>query len=587
MLLIARLATADIKRRRAQSALLLLMIATTTTTLALGLVLHGITDRPFAHTRAATRGPDVVAELGLPGPVSGATSRPLEQAAALARARGVAGATGPYPLAFVTLAVRGRNALVSAEGRDLDPVGIDQPLVTHGGWVRAGGAVIEQGLAQALGVHVGDTIRLDGRSFAVVGLALTTAQPAYPGSLPGLVWLTRAATERLAVRSQPLSYVLNLKLVHPASAPAFAGAHFTNPTSSVIAWQQIRSADTKVVAVKRRVLLVSSWLLAMLAAASIAVLVGGRMEQTRRIGLLKAVGATPRLVAAILLAENLLLALAAAAVGLAAGRLLAPLITDPGSGMLGSAGSPSLTITSIVVVGLSAVAVAAAATIAPAIRGARTSAIRALNDPARPPRRSARMIELSGRVPVPLLLGLRLIARRPRRTLLSGASLTIAVAIIVAALTLEHHTSQLNTSGGLPGTLPGSSVTDQITHVVFILSATLLVLAGISAIFITWSTVIDAQRPTALARALGATPPQVSAGLTAAQLLPALAAGCLGIPVGLSLYALVGGGGAVADAPALALLAVIPGTLIVVAGLTAVPARIGARRSVAVILRAE
>jgi len=48
----------------------------------------------------------------------------------------------------------------------------------------------------------------------------------------------------------------------------------------------------------------------------VAVLVGGRMaEQTRRVGLLKAIGGTPGLVAAVLLAENLILALIAAAVG--------------------------------------------------------------------------------------------------------------------------------------------------------------------------------------------------------------------------------------------------------------------------------
>ena len=75
-------------------------------------------------------------------------------------------------------------------------------------------------------------------------------------------------------------------------------------------------SDGKVIAIEQQALLIVSWLLAMLAIASIAVLVGGRMaEQTRRVGLLKAVGATPRLVAVVLLAENLLLALAAAVVG--------------------------------------------------------------------------------------------------------------------------------------------------------------------------------------------------------------------------------------------------------------------------------
>ena len=66
-------------------------------------------------------------------------------------------------------------------------------------------------------------------------------------------------------------------------------------------------------------------------------------EQTRRVGLLKAVGGTPGLVAAVLLAENLLLALVAAAAGLAAGWLAAPLLTSPGAGLVGAPGAPSLT----------------------------------------------------------------------------------------------------------------------------------------------------------------------------------------------------------------------------------------------------
>src|SRR5581483_3338626 len=143
--------------------------------------------------------------------------------------------------------------------------------------------------------------------------------------------------------------------------------------------------------------------------------VGGRMaEQTRRVGLLKAVGATPRLVAVVLLAQNLLLAVAAAAAGVATGKLLAPLLTNPGAGLLGTPPAPPLSVTAVAEVVAVAVAVAAAATIVPAIRGARTSTISALNDPAHPPRRRAWLISLSARLPVPLLFALRLLARRPR-----------------------------------------------------------------------------------------------------------------------------------------------------------------------------
>jgi ABC-type antimicrobial peptide transport system permease subunit len=341
-----------------------------------------------------------------------------------------------------------------------------------------------------------------------------------------------------------------------------------------------------VITVDQKALLIASSLLALLALASIAVVVGGRMaEQTRRVGLLKAVGATPRLVAAVLLAENLLLGLAAAAVGIAAGKLLAPLLTNPGAGLLGSPPVPPLAVAAVAEVVAAAVTVAAAATIVPAVRGARASTISALNDPAHPPRRRAWLIALSARLPVPLLFAVRLIARRPRRAVLTAASLTIAVAMIVATLALRYRIDLRNQQVGyFVGT---GGIADEVSHLVYILSVVLVVLAAINAIFTTWTTVIDAQRPTALSRALGATPWQISAGLTAAQLIPGLIAACLGIPAGLALYQLAGGHLQEASPPLWWLLAVIPGTLIVVGLLTAIPARIGAARSPAEVLRSD
>ena len=78
-----------------------------------------------------------------------------------------------------------------AEGRDAAPAAIDQPALTAGRWVAPGRAVIERGFADALGLGVGDTIRLGGRPFRVAGIAVSTAQCFYPVSTPGLIWLTR------------------------------------------------------------------------------------------------------------------------------------------------------------------------------------------------------------------------------------------------------------------------------------------------------------------------------------------------------------------------------------------------------------
>ena len=81
-------------------------------------------------------------------------------------------------------------------------------------------------------------------------------------------------------------------------------------------------------------------------------------------------------------------------------------------------------------------------------------------------------------------------------------------------------------------------------------------------------------------------PQQVSAGLSAAQVLPALAGAILGIPAGIYLYKVLRHGQLTVP-PLWWLLAVLLGTLLVVAGLTAIPARIGARRPAAEILRSE
>jgi len=173
---------------------------------------------------------------------------------------------------------------------------------------------------------------------------------------------------------------------------------------------------------------------------------------------------------------------------------------------------------------------------------------------------------------------------------LTTVSLTIAVTMVVAAITLQSEVNVREQSHtvGISGLLDSSSsIGGRVTHVVWILGAVLVVLAGINAIFTTWATVIDAQRPTALARALGATPRQISAGLTSAQLVAGLVAACIGVPAGLGLYQLAGGNVAKANPSILLLAAVLPCTLVAVALFTFVPARAGARRSVADVLRSE
>jgi ABC-type lipoprotein release transport system permease subunit len=405
----------------------------------------------------------------------------------------------------------------------------------------------------------------------------------------GLAWLTRADAPTVAPEDGSTPYVVNVKLHDPGAARAFAAQRNPPPDASsgasasgppppaVQAWQDIRDASGNVVRNQRRALLTGAWLLALLAVASVAVLVGGRMaDQIRRVGLLKAVGGTPGLVAAVLLAEYVVVALVAAVLGIAVGWLTAPLLTEASAGLLGSAGAPTVTLSTVGLATAVALAVAVLATFIPAVRASRTSTVLALADSARPPRRTAWLIAISARLPVPLLLGLRVAARRPRRVVLGVASIAITVSGIVAAL--AAHADLADGSNSVRA--------DRLNQVLLAITITLVTLAAVNAVFIAWATALDARRSSALARALGATPQQVSAGLSASQVLPALAGGMLGIPGGLALLAAVDPDSTTMP-PLWQLLAVVPGTVLVVACLTAIPARISSRRPVGEVLQSE
>lgn len=599
LLLVWRLTTKDLRHRPAEAVPLLLAIATAATALTLGMALHGATNNPYAATRAATNGPDVVATEvpggpGNPGPVNAAALTRLDHAP------GVVAHGGPYPVTWALLQARGLTAGAEIEGRSSAPSAVDQPKLTSGSWVRPGGVVVEGGFARALGLGIGDRVTLGRVSFRVAGIAVTAAIPNYsgvcflgcdmPGNLgnynPGLMWLTQTGAERVAALSaEPVGYFADLKLSDPAQANNFANAYDANTSPRapfLLSWQSIRNGDATTISNDQVVLLTGSWLLGLLALASVVVLVGARMAgQTRRVGLVKAVGGTPGLVATVFLFQHVLLALCAAGVGLLAGWLTAPLLTGPGAGLVGAPGPPPLGASAIGLVAAMALGVAVIATFVPAIRAARISTVGALGDAVRTPRRRTWVVAFSARLPVPLLLGARLAARRPRRLVLSALSVAITASGIVAVLAVRATDAS---PGFLAPNNPQNLQLDQVTSVI---SAMLIILAVVNAILIAWAMALDARHSSALARALGATPRQVGTALSVAQIFPALAGALLGIPGGIGLYDAAKHGGSTAVPSTSWLVAMVLGTVLVVAALTAVPARIGARRPVAEILQAE
>jgi putative ABC transport system permease protein len=197
-------------------------------------------------------------------------------------------------------------------------------------------------------------------------------------------------------------------------------------------------------------------MLAVLAVAGVAVLVGGRLAaQTRRVG------------------------------------LLSPLLAKPSSGLIGTAGKPAVTMSTIAIVSGVAVFVAVAATLVPSLRAAHTCTLSALIDAARPPRRRPRLIALSRRPPISLSVAVRLAARRPRRSLLSAVSVCVTVATLVTVMTAHTRlTSQSTGNDGLSA-LDNPRV-DRLDQVMLVVTVVL-----ITAVLTAIPSRIGARRPVA------------------------------------------------------------------------------------------
>ncbi|MEV4628787.1 FtsX-like permease family protein [Micromonospora sp. NPDC049523] len=583
LLLVWRLLVRDLSRRRTETVLLLVAVTAATATLTLGLALNEIVTRPYEQTRAATAAPDLVVEPGFSGPAA------LDALAPLTALPGVAAHSGPYPLAFLALTARDTTVRVVVEGRDGAPAAVDRPAVTEGSWVRPGGVVVERTFADALGLRTGDPVSVEGHPLHVTGIAVTAARPAYPrvgwhlpGSIltegGGLLWADRGDIARLA-GSRPLSYTVNLKLADPAAGiavvdpsqgnPRFRGWHFRTG-------QDIADANGRLNAQAREVLLIGSWLLTALSVAGVAGIVAGRaIGQRRRVGLLKAVGAGPAMIAAVHLAEYLVIGLAAAGTGLVAGWLAAPALFRPTVGLIGSVGVDPPPLRLVVAATGLALGIAVAATLVPVVRAAASSTTQALADAATPPRRRGWAIWLSRRLPTALLIGVRINARRPRRARLVTVNTlvtTTALAAVLMAFAQERKPVDLGYSD-----LPDAR-DERTTQALLIVVGVVCLLALLNTVVSTWTAVLDTRHPLAVARALGATPAQAGIGLAVAQLLPAIPGVAAGIPFGLVTFF---AGGDNRYAPASSMFAAALGVLLAVAALTAVPALAAARRPVA------
>ncbi len=217
------------------------------------------------------------------------------------------------------------------------PPAVGRPVVRSGRWLDDADdeVVLERSVALDWDVAPGDqlTVAGPGRTLelVVVGTAADTVDCFYPGCTPGWFgWTSGSNIDELAGATGPRGEVLQTRLRDPDASGAFAAAVQRRYGDAV--WSQWDWQDTRA-----DVITESQFFGSFLAAFGVVLLIaaglviagsiGARVvARTRELGVLKAVGMTPRALTGLVLAEQLALGAAGVVVGFLVGGLVSPLL---------------------------------------------------------------------------------------------------------------------------------------------------------------------------------------------------------------------------------------------------------------------
>jgi putative ABC transport system permease protein len=239
MVLIARLASRNLRARPGQALLLLLALCVATTSVTLALAVNETGNDAWDRLHRTTNGFHIRAGMAYIPPVAGSTiaqapkpgsediARTHEQLAALATDPAVIAASGPWPTLWATGEVGGTELELFVNVRDAAPAGVGQPFVTSGRWLDGSdGVVLEDGLALSLRVGPGDAVTIAGRRLVVLGTAMTVSIGRYPLHQPGRVWVSASTADALrAAGATDAIAETELRLARPEDAPAVVAAY--------------------------------------------------------------------------------------------------------------------------------------------------------------------------------------------------------------------------------------------------------------------------------------------------------------------------------------------------------------------------
>ncbi len=437
-----RKAFADLHGQRLQGAAILLIVAAAAATMVLALTLQASTSNPWERLFDETNGAHVNLFLR-----SGTDIAPILQLDEVAET------SGPFPTIADARVIQGLDKVeVDVFSFPAEPPSVERPKVTDGRWLHAGAereVVFDRATAKDLGFGVGDTIEFltaEGKvPMQIVGLAVSGNWGAYPDWDPGLVYMLPSSLSLLEPDSERWGSLLAVRLNDPDATEVFlddaTAVLPANAIGNATTWQKVRENLDFNNAIFVGLLGTFSFFALIAAGLVIANAIGGRvLAQGREIGLLKAIGLTPRSVALLFLIEHLLLGIVGALVGVAIGLALSPRLLARAADVLDTTASPSFDLVSIAGTFIAVLLLVVLFTIWPAWRAGRIPTVRAIATGSGVPRsgRSAlATIVARLRLPLVFVLGAKDAFARRLRAWMTVAALAVTVVCAVGSLGVE------------------------------------------------------------------------------------------------------------------------------------------------------
>jgi putative ABC transport system permease protein len=437
-----RRARSDLRSNALQHFLIFVILTVATMALAIALIVYRSADDPWDRIFKETNGPHVYLvtdDVSLDFDV--VRNRPE-----VAEANDDVLALTNHPLVINNE----KHAIFLCAMSELPQVG--RPKLVEGRWLNAAGSdeiVLDYSLARYYDLKAGDTVHIlaaDGlRPLTVVGLAVTSHWIPYDASTkdlaPGSAYILPSTLTEIEPDTAQQWKVLGLRLKDPNASTAFIEEALRlthNRLTASLDWQWVRS----IVAFSNQISVLFLGFFCVLSLAAVGFIIanaiGGHvLAHYRDIGLLKAIGFTPRHIMLLLLLEHLSVGLAAVFVGLVLGALTAPALANRTASLLNTS-APSvfdpLFVLAVVIVIEGAVALF---TVLPAWYGSHIDTVRAITRGYE--RQHRRASVLAGparwlRLPPVVVLGIKDVFSRPLRAVLTITGLMLTVLVVLFAI---------------------------------------------------------------------------------------------------------------------------------------------------------